>query len=74
MAKENGIKLSLHISESLMNLGRNLNWVNEIALISENSFVCFISCWNSAKTLNLCWELAVISAEKSDLAGFRVLE
>ena len=57
-----------------MNLGRNLNWVDEIALISENSFVCFISCWNSAKTLNLCWELGVISAEKSNLAGLGILE
>jgi hypothetical protein len=74
VTEENSIKLSLHISEGLMNLGRNLNWVNEIAFVRVNSFILFISGWNFAKSLNLCWEVAVISAEKSDLVGLGVLQ
>ena len=74
VAKEDGVKMSLEISESLMNLGGNLDWVNEIALVSEKSFVGFISCWNTTEALNLCWKLAVISAEKTDLRWLGILE
>ena len=73
VAKEDGIKVTIHVSESLMNLGCDFDWVNEITLVSENSFGG-ISCWNSAKALNLCWKLGVISAEKRDLPWLRILE
>lgn len=74
VTEENSIELSLHISEGLMNLGRNLNWVNEIAFVRVNSFVLFIRSWNFAKSLNLCWEAGIISAEKSDLVGLGILQ
>ena len=74
MAEEDGVQMSVHVSESLMNLGGNLDRVDEIALVSEESFVSFIRCWNTTEALNLCWKLTVISAEKSDLRWLRILE
>lgn len=34
----------------------------------------FISCWNFAKSLHLCWKIAIISAEQTDLVGLRILK
>ena len=73
VAKEDSINGTIQVSESLMNLGCDLDWVNKITLVSENSFGR-ISCRNSAKALNLCWKLSVISAEKRDFPRLRILE